>query len=489
MGHDELISLSVKQAASALRAKQASSVDLTRACLDRIERLNPVLNAFITVTTKSALQEATRADEEIAHGNHRGPLHGIPIALKDLIDTAGVRTTAGSAVYENRIPERDATVVRRLREAGAVFLGKLNLHEFAYGGSGVISHFGPVRNPWDTTRITGGSSSGSAAAVAAGLCFAAIGTDTAGSIRLPASVCGITGLKPTYGLVSAAGVIPLCWSYDHVGPMTRTALDAAILLDAIAGYDPEDPTSAKLDFTATVPAIEQLPSGLRLATPSNVFEDDLDPAVERSYREALELLSKILRSHAKKIEIPVETSQVVRVAEPYAYHERLLEKNAPLYQSATLQRIRAGEGISATKYLEVRRELELLRRRSLSLFDEVDVIATPTVPCLPSRIDDLLSNPAGLRPHELRMLRNTRHFNTLGWPAISIPCGLADGLPVGLQLAAAPGKDGLLLQVAHALEKKTAWAKRLPLEPKQRLLKPQPKKGRAMRPPKIHPLT
>ncbi len=465
MGYDDLTRLSVSGAAAKLRAKEITSTDLTRACLDRIERWNPVLNAFITVTSETALEEGASADDEIAHGRYRGPLHGIPIALKDLIDTAGVRTTAASGVYENRIPDRDATVVRHLREAGAVILGKLNLHEFAYGGSGVISHYGSVRNPWDTSRITGGSSSGSAAAVAAGLCYAAIGTDTAGSIRLPASICGITGLKPTYGLVSALGVVPLCWSYDHVGPMTRTALDSALILDATAGYDPEDPASANFDFSPAAPAIERLPSGLRLATPSNIFEEDLDPAVDRVYREALAALSKILGSVPKKVEIPVETSQAVRVAEPYAYHEHLLEKNAGLYQPATLQRIRAGEGISATKYLEVRRELELLRRRSLSIFDQIDVIATPTVPCLPLRIDDLLASPAELRPHELRMLRNTRHFNTLGWPAISVPCGLADDLPVGLQLAAAPGKDALLLQIAHAFEAETEWSKYLPLEP------------------------
>ena len=463
MGHHELTSLSLQEASAALRAKKASSVDLTRACLERIERLNPVLNTFITVTAETALQEAARADEEIARGKYRGELHGIPIALKDLVDTAGVRTTAASAVYENRIPERDATVVRRLRQAGAVFLGKLNLHEFAYGGSGIISHYGPVRNPWDTARITGGSSSGSAAAVAAGLCFAAIGTDTAGSIRLPASVCGITGLKPTYGLVSAAGVIPLCWSYDHIGPMTRTAIDAALVLDAIAGYDPEDPTGTNFDFGPTAASIEQTPAGLRFATASKIFEEDLDPSVERSYREALGILSKIFGNHAKQVEIPVETSQVVRVAEPFAYHEHLLKENPALYQPATLQRIRAGEGISATKYLEVRRELELLRRRSLSIFDEVDVIATPTVPCLPARIDDLLANPADLRPHELRMLRNTRHFNTLGWPAITFPCGLANNLPVGLQLAAAPGRDGLLLQIAHAFEKESGFTQHLPV--------------------------
>ncbi|HEU5402363.1 MAG TPA: amidase [Terriglobales bacterium] len=466
MGYDELIRLSVSEAASRLRAKEITSTDLTRACIERIERWNPVLNAFITVTAESALQEAARADAEFSAGKYRGLLHGIPLALKDLIDTAGIRTTAASAVYENRIPNRDATVVRRLREAGAVFLGKLNLHEFAYGGSGVISHYGPVRNPWDTTRITGGSSSGSAAAVAAGLCYAAIGTDTAGSIRLPASMCGITGLKPTYGLVSASGVIPLCWSYDHVGPMTRTALDAAIILDTIAGYDSEDPTSANFQFMPATPSIEALPSGLRLATPGNIFEEDLDPAVDGVYRKALKHLSKILGSDPRRIEVPVEKSQVVRVAEPYAYHEHLLEGSGALYQPATLQRIRAGEGISATRYLEVRRELETLRRSSLAIFHDVDLIATPTVPCLPFRLDDLLANPAELRPHELRILRNTRHFNTLGWPAITVPCGLADGLPIGLQLASAPGTDALLLQVAHAFEKESGWGQTLPVVPR-----------------------
>lgn len=466
MSHNDIIRLSVSDAAARLRTREVTSLDLTRACLDRIERWNPVLNAFITVTAESALHEAARADAEITGGQYRGALHGIPIALKDLIDTAGVRTTAASAVYENRIPDRDATVVHRLRQAGAVFLGKLNLHEFAYGGSGVITHYGPVRNPWDTARITGGSSSGSAAAVAAGLCYAAIGTDTAGSIRLPASICGITGLKPTYGLVSAARVIPLCPSYDHVGPMTRTALDAAIILDAIAGYDPEDPTSARFDYSPAADSIEGVSAGLRLATAANIFEDDLDPAVDHFYREALSLLSKLLDSNPTKVEIPVETSQVVRVAEPYAYHEPLLEKSAALYQPATLQRIRAGEGISATKYLSVRRELELRRHRSLSIFENVDVIATPTVPCLPFRLDDILANLAELRPHELRMLRNTRHFNTLGWPAITLPCGLANGLPVGLQLASAPGKDGLLLQIAHAFEKQTTWPQQLPIDPK-----------------------
>jgi aspartyl-tRNA(Asn)/glutamyl-tRNA(Gln) amidotransferase subunit A len=461
----ELTCLPMSDAAELLRTKKISSLALTRACLERIEQLNPMLNAFITVTAESAFREAKAADEEIVRGEYRGALHGMPIALKDLIDTAGVRTTAGSAVYENRVPEQDATVVRRLRDAGAVFLGKLNLHEFAYGGSGVISHFGPVRNPWDTTRTTGGSSSGAAAAVASGMCFAALGTDTAGSIRLPASLCGITGLKPTYGLVSAAGVIPLCWSYDHVGPMTRTARDAALLLDAIAGYDAEDPTSLPGKYEAVTKGLENLPSGLRFAVAREFFLEDLDSEVAAGFDAAVETLAGILGTKASEISVPQEKSNVVRVAEPHAYHETLLEKNADLYQPATLERIRAGAGISATRYLEVRRELELLRRSAVSVFDTIDLILTPTVPCLPYGIDELVDNPAELRPKELRMLRNTRPFNTLGWPTITGPCGVGGKFPIGLQIAAAPGKDGLLLQVAYALERKTRWSEKLPVRP------------------------
>jgi aspartyl-tRNA(Asn)/glutamyl-tRNA(Gln) amidotransferase subunit A len=462
MSHDqELTSLTLSDAAELLRLKKTSSVKLTEACLARIEKLNPILNAFITVTAESALREAHVAHEEISAGRYRGALHGIPIALKDLIDTEGVRTTAGSGVYLNRIPERDATVVRRLREAGAIFLGKLNLHEFAYGGSGVISQFGPVRNPWDVSKTTGGSSSGSAAAVAAGMCFAALGTDTAGSIRLPAAFCGIVGLKPTYGLVSATGVIPLCWTYDHVGPMTRTARDAAIVLDAIAGYDPEDPTSLNADYVAVTGGLDQLPGGLRVGIAREFFMDDFDDEVRVGFGSALERLSRMLGERPVEVSVPLEKSNVVRVAEPYAYHEKLIGKSAELYQPATLERIKAGAGISATTYLEVRRELEVLRRSSVEIFKNVDLVITPTVPCLPYSIESLLENPAELRPKELRMLRNTRPFNTLGWPAITVPCGGAGQMPIGLQIVAAPGRDGLLLQVAQRWEKETKWSGRL----------------------------
>src|SRR5713226_2725184 len=236
----ELPLLDLSEASRAVQTKEASPVELTQACLARIETLNPKVNAFITVTVTAALEAARKAEAEIARGEWKGPLHGIPRAVKDLGEAAGVKTTAASSVLKDNVPTADAEVIRRLKSAGAILLGKLNLHEFAYGGSGIIGHFGPARNPWNLQHITGGSSSGSAAAVAAGLCYGAIGTDTAGSIRLPAAYCGITGLKPSFGLVSARGVIPLSWSLDHVGPMARTVADCALMLQAIAHYDAKD---------------------------------------------------------------------------------------------------------------------------------------------------------------------------------------------------------------------------------------------------------
>src|SRR6516225_4275067 len=235
--------LSLGDASKLVRQKKISPVELTKACLARIERLNPTLNAFITITGESALAEAKAAETEMQRGKWRGPLHGMPLALKDLFDTAGVRTTAASALFKDRIPAQDSEAVTRLKEAGAVLLGKLNMHEFAYGGSSVISYFGPVHNPWALDTMAGGSSGGSAAAVAAELCYGALGSDTGGSIREPSACCGIVGIKPTYGRVSTRGVIPLSWLYDHAGPMTRTAEDAALMLQVLAGYDPEDATS------------------------------------------------------------------------------------------------------------------------------------------------------------------------------------------------------------------------------------------------------
>src|SRR5438477_3108008 len=267
--------LSLSEASQLVRSKKVSPVELTHECLSHIERLNPKLNAFITVTADSALAAARQAEAEIQHDRSRGPLHGIPIALKDVVDTAGVRTTAASDLFKNRVPAQDAEIVHRLKAAGAVLLGKLNLHEFAYGGSSVISYFGPVHNPWNLDYSLGGSSGGSAAAVALQLCYGAIGSDTGGSVRQPASYCGIVGLKPTYGRVSTSGVIPLSWSLDHVGPMTRTVRDAVLMLNVIAGYDQQDSASLDLPVPDYLAKIAAPISSLRLGIPRAYFYDDL----------------------------------------------------------------------------------------------------------------------------------------------------------------------------------------------------------------------
>src|ERR1043166_9151357 len=316
----ELPLLDLSDVSRAVQKKEVSPVELPQACLARIEKLNPKLNAFITITGTAALEDARKAEAEITRGEWKGPLHGIPLAVKDLVETAGVKTTAASAVLKDNIPAADAEVIRRLKLAGAILLGKLNLHEFAYGGSGIIGHFGPARNPWNTAHITGGSSSGSAAAVAAGLCYGAIGTDTAGSIRLPAACCGITGIKPSYGLVSTRGIIPLSWSLDHVGPMARTAADAAIMLQAIAYYDAHDIYCQRFPPVFYPSAIEEKTSALRLGL-AREFWSEVDEEVCRAVDAAVSIL-KQLTAEAREISLSTEADRTVVRCEPYAYHQQ-----------------------------------------------------------------------------------------------------------------------------------------------------------------------
>lgn len=457
--------LGLTEAAALVRKKKLSPVELTRACLARVEELNPALNAFITVTAEAALEQARAAEQEIARGGWRGPLHGVPIALKDLIDTAGVRTTAASAVFRERVPLQDAEVVRRLKAAGAVFLGKLNLHEFAYGGSGVISHFGAARNPWNPAHITGGSSSGSAVAVAAGMCYAALGTDTAGSIRLPAACCGVVGLKPTYGLVSARGVVPLAWSYDHVGPMTRSVADAAAVLAAIAGYDAEDVTSQPVPVADYTAALKKEPSSLRLGVAREFFFAGLDAEIASAVEKALQILAGLVKE-AREVRVPVDADRTAMTAEAWAYHAPLVAEHSELYHPETLRRIRTGAEVSAAAYLGKRRELERLRREAAGIFAEVDLVVTPTTPILPPSFEELEKNPQELRPRELLMLRNTRPFNVLGLPTISLPCGFtAAGLPVGLEITGPAGGESAVLSLAHAYERATGWHERHPSVP------------------------
>lgn len=457
----ELVMLDLSEASRAVQKKEVSPVELTQACLARIEKLNPRLNAFITITGDAALEAARKAEAEIARGEWKGPLHGIPLAVKDLIETAGVKTTAASAVLKNNVPTADAEVIRRLKSAGAILLGKLNLHEFAYGGSGMIGHFGLACNPWNTAHITGGSSSGSAAAVAACLCYGAIGTDTAGSIRLPAAFCGITGLKPTYGLVSTRGVIPLSWSLDHVGPMARTAADAALMLQAIAAYDPQDVGSQKFPPVYYPSAIEESTAALRLGVARD-FWNEVDGEIKSAVDSAVTALGKITAG-IQEIELSTETDRTLVRCEAFAYHQKYLPGNEKDYDPETLRRIRSGADETAPQYIQAQRELWQQRRQILQMFERIDVILTPTTPMLAPTFTELQAAPDQLRNKEMIMLRNTRPFNVYGLPSLSLNCGFSkSGLPIGLQIIAAPGAEGAVLALAHAYQKQTDWHKQKP---------------------------
>jgi aspartyl-tRNA(Asn)/glutamyl-tRNA(Gln) amidotransferase subunit A len=452
--------LAISELAVLLRRREISPVAITRECLARIEQANPALNAFITVTADSALAEARLAETEIARGAWRGPLHGVPIALKDLIDTVGVRTTSGSAFHQDRVPQEDAEIVRRLRQAGAILVGKNNLHEFAYGGSSLVSYFGEVHNPWNVERIPGGSSGGSAGAVAAGMVCAAIGTDTAGSIREPAALCGCVGIKPTYGRVSNRGVFPLSRSLDHVGPLTTSVMDAAIVLQAIAGHDADDVTSGQVPVSDYVAALREDSKQLRVGVPREYFFDDLDPEVASAMEHAL-LGLRTLVAEVKDVRLEVPTDRALQAAESYTVHAENIVKAAELYQPETLRRIRSGERVSAGEYIAKRRELEQERRRIGRVFADVDLLITPTTPIPAPAIADLKANPEALRPAELTLLRNTRPFNVWGLPAVSVPCGFTQsGLPLGLQIAGPHWREDLVLRLAYAYEQATAWHKR-----------------------------
>jgi aspartyl-tRNA(Asn)/glutamyl-tRNA(Gln) amidotransferase subunit A len=461
---DDLAWLPLSEVSTLVRERKVSSVEITRACLARIERLNARLNAFITVTAEQALRDAKIADADIAQKEWRGPLHGIPVALKDLIDTAGVRTTAGSAVFADRVPRADAEVVLRLKNAGAVILGKLNMHEFAYGDSSAQSHFGPVRNPWSLDRVPGGSSGGSAAAVAAGMCYAALGSDTGGSIRQPAAYCGIVGLKPTYGLVSTRGVVPLSWSLDHVGPMCRTVFDAALALQPIAGYDALDSNSVPAIPPDYATAVRGRTPALRLGVPRPVFYENLDPEIERAVTEALRVLRGLSVSMQDYPLPPYRTLPIV-AAEAYTYHAQYFSKTPDRYQPMTRRRLEAGSRVSATAYIEGKRELDRLRRAVLGVFQTVDLLITPTTPVLPALVQEAAADSGTPPPGGVALsLRNTQPFDIFGLPTVSLPCGFSrSGLPIGLSISGPPLGEGMVLALAYAYERATEWHRRRPM--------------------------
>jgi aspartyl-tRNA(Asn)/glutamyl-tRNA(Gln) amidotransferase subunit A len=460
----DLTKLTLSEASELVRVGKVSPVELTQACLSRIERLNSKLNAFITITAETALAQAREAESDVQKGRWKGPLHGIPLALKDLVDTAGVRTTGASGLFKDRIPAQDAEIVRRLKASGAVLLGKLNLHEFAYGASSVIGYFGAVHNPWDPAYSPGGSSSGSGAAVAAHLCYGAIGSDTGGSIRIPAAYCGIVGLKPTYGRVSTSGVIPLSWSEDHVGPMARTARDAALMLQAIAGYDSADASSVDTPTQNYVAGLESGTSSLRVGIPRAGFYEGLHPDIQMATEASLSVLGQ-LTSSAREIELaaPNDDAILILKTEAFAYHRPYLAKSPELYQPDTMTRIQTGSEVTAAQYVDARRHLDQSRRSVAKIFDQVDVIVTPTNKVPPFTIADYLKDPDTLRAKEVQSTPNTRPFNFFGLPTVSVPCGFTSaGLPIGLQITGPSGSEALVLRFAHAYEQATEWRKHEP---------------------------
>jgi aspartyl-tRNA(Asn)/glutamyl-tRNA(Gln) amidotransferase subunit A len=445
----------ISELAPRLGRREISPVEITHDCLNAIAQLNPSLNAFITVMADSALEEARAAETQIGRGEWCGPLHGIPIALKDLIDTAGVRTTAASALYKDRVPEQDAELVRRLRAAGAVIIGKNNLHECAYGGSSLVSYFGDVHNPRDPERIAGGSSGGSAAGIVAGMACAAIGTDTAGSVREPAALCGCVGLKPTYGRVSIRGVIPLSSSLDHIGPLTRGVKDAAIVLQVIAGYDPMDSTSSNVPISDFPGALRGDAKILRVGVPREYFFDDLDREVAAAVDAALNVIRGLV-AEMKDIRLDVPTDRTLQAAEAFAYHAEDVALHSDLLFPETIKRIRNGEGVTTAEYIARRRELDETRRSIGNAFADIDLLVTPTTPVPAPTIAELKADPEALRPAELKLLHNTRPFNVWGLPAISVPCGLTkNGLPVGLQIAGPHWREDLVLRLAYVYEQAT----------------------------------
>jgi aspartyl-tRNA(Asn)/glutamyl-tRNA(Gln) amidotransferase subunit A len=456
----DLTSLSLREAGDLVRRREVSPLELTRACLRRIERLNPVLNAFITVTADQAMAQAREAEAEMRRGRWRGPLHGIPVGLKDNIDTAGVRTTLASAVFQDRVPSEDAEVVRRLKTSGAVLLGKQNLHAVAFGTTAAVSHFGPVHNPWQPDRA-GGSSGGSAAAVAADLCFGEVGTDAGGSIRVPSACCGIVGLKPTYGLVGMRGGGDAgWWSMNHVGPMCRSVADAALLLSAIAGYDPRDSSSVEMPIPDYTAALRDKVSTLRLGTPRAVFYDPLDPEIAAAMSTALGVLRR-LTAGVRDVGLPPISDTMapnIVLAETYAFHEPYFVNTPQLYDAAIRRNLRQGSQVTTGAYIQSRRELAEARRAVGAVFSEVDLLVTPTTAVPPPTIEEAVR--LGI---ELEMNRNTAPFNTYGLPAISIPCGFtSSGLPIGMQISGPRFGESKVLALAHAYEQATGWHTRRP---------------------------
>ncbi len=471
---DDLTSMTLLEASTRIRNRTVTSTQLTNALLARIGVYDPKLNCYVTLMAAEALKQAAQLDEESRAGKFRSPLHGIPIALKDNIDTAGIRTTAASPMFRTRVPTEDAEVVTRLRASGAVLLGKVNLHEFALGCTGDVSYFGPARNPWNLALITGGSSSGSGAAVAADLCYGALGTDTGGSIRVPSSWCGVVGIKPTTGLVSIRGIIPCLASLDHCGPMARTVEDVALMLTELAGYDNQDIFSVEAPKQDYFKLMQQPVSGFRLGAPVEYY-DHLEPEVAEIVAAAVAVLAGLTRgvtSHAPLPAMPEGENFFNAIGDTAAYHEPLIKQSGMNYMPPTLGDMKSIlTPATASDSSNAHHTLAGIRRQIDAAFKEIDLVVMPTTTSLPKPLKDSLkvemSDRKPTKAYDFfdptSGCYNTAPFDVYGVPALSLPCGFSrGGLPVGLMIAGPHFSEGKVLALAYAFQRATDWHKRKP---------------------------
>ena len=459
-----LTELSLREVAGKIKSGEVSPVDVTRACLDRAEATQGALNAFSLIMGESAMAEAKAAEAEIAAGNWKGELHGIPVGIKELYDVTGVPTTSSSKVRENWVATSDSASVAQLRGAGAVVLGKTHTHEFAYGISTPTT-----RNPWDTDSMPGGSSGGSGSSVAAGSTYMSMGSDTGGSIRIPAAVCGTVGLKPTFGRCSRAGVTSLSWSLDHVGPLTRTVADAAVCLNALAGYDPRDPGSVDIPAEDYTTALGKDVKGLRIGVPTNYYFAPIDPEVEAAVRAAIDLLAGE-GAVISEVEIPYP-DQIMAVefayclAEASEYHRTMLRANPDLYTEDVRTFLEAGELMPATRYVQAQRVRQLMQRAWAEMFEGIDVLIAPTVPSPATKVGQEMVDWGGgaEEPITSVFVRLSAPANVTGLPAIATPCGFtASGLPVSFQAIARPFGEATAIRVCDAYQQMTDWGSRRP---------------------------
>ena len=461
MPDNELLNLTISEIAPMIQAREVSPVDLTEAALAEAERRQPTLNSFITIMREQAMEQAEQAEEELSRGQYRGPLHGIPIGIKDNIATGGIKTTLGTRVLKDHVPDEDAEVVRRSKEAGAIILGKENLEEFAAGATSNNPHYGPVHNPWGLDHVPGGSSGGGGANVAAGVTFASLGTDLGGSVRLPGAFCGVVGLKQTFGRVSQRGLLVTSFNGDHIGPMTRSVRDSALVLQAIAGYDPLDPSTVPVPVDDYALVLERGIQGLTMGIPSNHYFDLLDPEVEASVRRAIAALEE-LGIASREVSLPsmeyVGALRFSAMADSVVTHEPYIASNREDYGPDTLYRTLAGQFVLGRDYSKAMKVQRIIKEEHARVLQGVDFLVTPTTPMPAPRIDAETIEVDGKAqkvrgPGSGHISRNTSPENATGFPAITVPCGFSElGLPIGLQFIGRPWEEGNLFRIANAYE-------------------------------------